>query len=108
MTESPSISGWKKLAVRAFFGGAGFACALALIAGIALWYHDRPERPKPWNTTALKATYDTLEYRVGSSADTSSYPVAFYLVQMPLKWRRDQTIALSTTSPGGSRATRKL
>jgi hypothetical protein len=76
--DSPSISSWKKLAIRAFFGGVGFAVALAMIAGAALWYHDRPERPKPWNATALKATYDTLEFRVGSSKDIDSYPVTFY------------------------------
>jgi hypothetical protein len=38
MAESPSIRGWKKLAIRAFFGGAGFAVAIAIIAVAALWY----------------------------------------------------------------------
>ncbi len=78
MIESPSISGWKKLAIRAFFGGAGFAVAIAMFAGIAVWYHDRPEPPKPWNTTALKATFDTMDISAGHWKDTYSYPVGFY------------------------------
>jgi hypothetical protein len=78
MAESPSITGWKKLAVRAFFGGAGFACTLAVIAGAALWYHNRPERPKPWNNTALKATFDTIGFTTGSTKDPDSYAVSFY------------------------------
>jgi hypothetical protein len=78
MTDSPSISGWKKLAIRAFFAGAGFAIALAVIAGAALWYHNRPEQPKPWNSTALKASFGTMEFTVGSSKDTYSYPADFY------------------------------
>src|SRR5271156_484287 len=78
MAESPLISGWKKLAIRAFFGGAGFAVALAILAGAALWYQNRPEPPKPWNSTALKATYDTMEFTVGSSKDIYSFPTIFY------------------------------
>jgi hypothetical protein len=78
MTDSPSISGWKKLAIRAFFGGIGFAFALAIIAGAAVWYHNRPERPKPWNTTALKATFDTIEITTGGPSLKDSYIVNFY------------------------------
>jgi len=78
MSDSSSISGWKKLAIRAFFGGAGFACALAIIAGTALWYHNRPERPKPWNTTALKATYNGMEFTIASTKDPDSFSVQFY------------------------------
>jgi hypothetical protein len=78
MADSTSISGWKKLAIRAFFGGVGFAIALAIIAGAAVWYHNRPERPKPWNSTALKATFDTMEISAGHWTDIYSYPVAFY------------------------------
>jgi hypothetical protein len=78
MTDSPSISGWKKLAIRAFFAGAGFAITLAVSAGAALWYHNRPERPKPWNNTALKATFDTMDISASHWTDTYSYPVGFY------------------------------
>lgn len=72
------MSGWKKLAIRAFFGGLGFAIGLAVLAGAVLWYLDRPERPKPWNTTALKATYDTLEVTYGGTKDAGSYSTDFY------------------------------
>jgi hypothetical protein len=78
MTDSPSINGWKKLALRAFFGGVGFAFALAIIAGAALWYHNRPECPKPWNSAALKATFDTMEISSGGTLPKDSYGVDFY------------------------------
>ena len=78
MTESSPISGWKKLAVRSFFGGVGIAVALAIISGVLIWYHNRPERPKPWNTGALKAQFDTMEFTVGSSKDVEGYPTFFY------------------------------
>lgn len=82
MTDPPSIVDWKKLAVRAFFGGVGFAIALAIIAGAALWYHNRPERPKPWNSAALKATFDTIEITTAGPSSKDSYIVNFcYHVQ---------------------------
>jgi hypothetical protein len=79
MTDSTSIGAWKKFAIRAFFGGVGFAIALAIFAGAALWYHERPEHPKQWNSTALKATFDTIEFTSGgSSTKDGYYPVDFY------------------------------
>lgn len=78
MAEPRPIASWKKFAIRAFFGGVGFAFALAVLAGAALWYHNRPERPKPWNNTALKATFDTMEIWAGHWKDTLSYSVGFY------------------------------
>jgi hypothetical protein len=78
MTEPPPISGWKRIAIRGFFGGVGIAVALAIILGVFIWYHNLPERPKPWNTRALKAQWDTMEYRVGATRDVQGYPVDFY------------------------------
>jgi hypothetical protein len=78
MSDPPVISGWQKLAIRAFFAGIGFALAIAVITGAALWYHDRPEKPKPWNNSALKARFDTMTFTVGSTKDKYSYPTQFY------------------------------
>jgi hypothetical protein len=50
---------WKRLVTISASSGAGFALALALIAGGVSWYSSRP--PKEWNTTALKATFDRIE-----------------------------------------------
>ncbi len=77
MTESPPIRVWKTIAIRSFFGGAGIAVALAIIVGAFIWYHNRPEHPKPWNTAALKATYDTLGFSLDASKDAEGYPVHF-------------------------------
>jgi hypothetical protein len=56
MSESGSLSTWKKIALRSFFGGVGIAVALAAIAGGWLWYESRPTPPKPWNTHAIVST----------------------------------------------------
>jgi hypothetical protein len=78
MPDSSSLSDCKKFAIRAFFGGLGFAVGLGILVGAGVWYSRRPERPKPWNNTALKATYDTMEFSLGASKDAYSYPVDFY------------------------------
>jgi len=78
MTGSPPISGWKKLAIRSFFGGVGIAVGCAVVLGLFIWYQNRPERPKPWNTHAFNAQWDTLEFTVGASKDVGGYPVDFY------------------------------
>ena len=78
MSDPQPITPWKKFAIRGFFGGVGFALALALLAGAAVWYHNRPERPKPWNNTVLKATFDTMGFTTGGSSPKDAYPVEFY------------------------------
>src|SRR5580693_7888492 len=98
MTDPQPITPWKKVAIRAFFGGVGFAVAFALLAGAALWYHNRPERPKPWNTAALKATYDTIELTIGSSKDLYAYPVIFYY-NIQNNTDRNYPIGTSTITP---------
>jgi hypothetical protein len=55
------LSLWKKIAIRSLFGAVGVAIALAAIVGVAMWWHSRPKLPKPWNTGAIKATYDGMD-----------------------------------------------
>jgi hypothetical protein len=64
--------------VRSLFGGVAFALTLAVIGGVVVWYSGRPRPPQPWNTKALNATYDTMEFTIRSSKDPNSYPVDFY------------------------------
>jgi hypothetical protein len=78
MPEPTPISRWKNLAIRSFFGGTGIAVAFAIIFGMFIWYDNRPERPKPWNTDALKAQWDTMEFSAGGSNDVEGYTVDFY------------------------------
>ena len=72
MTDPVAISLWKRIAIRSFFGGVGVAITLGIITGAAIWYQDRP---KQWNASALKATFDTLEI---TTAQPDGYPVDFY------------------------------
>jgi hypothetical protein len=51
---------WKRVAIVSFFGGVGFAITLAIILGAFLWHETRPTAPKPWNTTAIGASYTNL------------------------------------------------
>jgi hypothetical protein len=66
-TDSPGggtarhIAPWKRLAIVSASAGAGLAVTMALIVGGLLWYSSRPHPPKPWNTSALKATYDYID-----------------------------------------------
>lgn len=68
MTSSPSAEAdsprknapWKRVVIVSVSASAGFALMLALIVGGVLWYNSHPRPPKPWNTSAIKATYDTL------------------------------------------------
>ena len=58
-TNSPTVQSavlWKRLAIRCFFGGAGFALVFAIIVGLVGWYNSRPKPPKPWNTNAIIAS----------------------------------------------------
>lgn len=42
-------------------GAAGVVIALAAVVGVGLWYVARPKPPKPWNTGALKASFDFVD-----------------------------------------------
>jgi hypothetical protein len=71
------------------------AVALVAIAGAAFWYHNRPERPKPWNATALKATYNGLGVTTGSTKDPSSYSLQFYY---DVKNNTDRNYAINSST----------
>lgn len=51
---------WKRLVIISASAGAGFALTLALIVGGLRWYDTRPKPLKPWNTTAIKAAFDSV------------------------------------------------
>ena len=55
------MENWKKILLRAAGFGGGFAIVGAIIIGIVLWWSGRPVKPKPWNKTALKASYSHIE-----------------------------------------------
>jgi hypothetical protein len=77
---------WKILAIRALFGGIGLAIGAAAIIGAVIWYSDRPNPPPSWNSTALKAKFNTMEFTGASSSSPNAYTVAFeYNVQNTTK-----------------------
>lgn len=49
--------GWKRWLIKGAAWGASSALMLAAAAGGLLWYSSRPEPPKPWNKTAIKAAF---------------------------------------------------
>lgn len=51
----------KRVIVSGIAGGVGFAAALAIIFGTIYWYQGKPKPPKPWNKTAIAASYDTVD-----------------------------------------------
>lgn len=69
-----AMATWKRLLLIGVGAGAGFAAFLTLVAGGWLWYRSRPKLPKPWNTTAIKATFDRVRV-VGQNND-----IAFFYV----------------------------
>jgi hypothetical protein len=48
-------SRWKRIALKAILGGAGFAAMLSLIIGVIAWYSSRPQPPQSWNVSAIVA-----------------------------------------------------
>ncbi len=54
------MEGWKKLAIRAAGFGGGFAVIAGSIICVIVWMSHKQEKPKPWNSTAITATYKAL------------------------------------------------
>jgi hypothetical protein len=69
----------RRLVIISVSAGAGFALALAIIAGATLWYSSRPERPKPWNSKAIVATFDYPD--VEGAGGSSKTLVLYYTLE---------------------------
>jgi hypothetical protein len=66
---------WKQLFIKAAGFGVGFALMLVALAGAGLWYSNRPKPPKPWNRTAVTASYQ----HVRSLEETAHYEFWYVL-----------------------------
>lgn len=53
---------WKRLVLISTSAGAGFALVLTLVFALSAWYDSRP---KTWNTSAMKASFD----HIGTNVD---------------------------------------
>lgn len=59
------MENWKRILLRSAGVGGGFALVAAVILGIAIWWSERPVKPKPWDTQAITpAGKNTLEAQV--------------------------------------------
>lgn len=47
----------KRWLIKSFGFGAGFAFVIVALAGISFWYSLRPKVQKPWNRSAITASY---------------------------------------------------
>jgi hypothetical protein len=70
-SKSGGIS-WKRLIVVSASFGAGFAIFISAIVGGVFWYQSRP---RPWNSNALKASFETVE--LTTQPGKSSYIMEF-------------------------------
>ncbi len=52
------MTGWKRVVLTGLSVGAGFAMTVLLVWGGYHWYVARPKPPKPWSTSAIKASFD--------------------------------------------------
>lgn len=68
---------WKKIAIRAFFGGIGLAVGATAIIGAIVWYSNRPTPTPPWNTGALTASFAEMSFTTASAKTPYSFKVQF-------------------------------
>ncbi len=56
------MADWKRSLLVGVAWGVGTAMGLAMLVGGYIWYSSRPSPPvppKPWNSSAIRAEYDT-------------------------------------------------
>jgi hypothetical protein len=70
--ESSRPAPWKQWLLTGLGVGIGFAFTLAAIAGVYLWHASRPQAQKPWNKSAIKASFLQI--------DTETDGVSFHYV----------------------------
>jgi len=87
------MSTWKKIVLVSAGFGAGFALTLTCIAGALAWYRDRP---RAWNTRALEASFDTMEFDTQPSKE--SYIMKFMYDVRNNTGRNYQLIPLNLTT----------
>ena len=80
-----TVAGWKRLLFVGAGAGAGFALILALSIGAVLQYEFWRKPAKPWNTTAIRATFDSLGEAeiaegVGKTGEPKNKTLVFWFV----------------------------
>src|SRR5207253_1186331 len=51
---------WKTILLRSIGIGVAFALTVCTIIGLWMWYSSKPKPEKPWDGTAVKATWTDL------------------------------------------------
>ncbi len=73
--QDSKMETWKKIFLRAAGFGAGAIVAAAVVIGVFVWWSKRPEKPKPWNTSAITASFDSID----TEGDTNTLIFVFTL-----------------------------
>lgn len=73
MTVPTIFRDWRRILVLGGVTGAGFALALLLTSPIIDWYRSRP---RPWNTTAIRASFVSID-----TEGVSDTLVFYYVVE---------------------------
>ncbi|SRR5216684_8530503 len=81
---------WKRLFIKAAGFGAGLAVVVCLVVGSWKWYSSRPKSPKPWNQSAVVATFSDL------TTDRDGDLVFYYFVENRSKF--DYQTSYETTA----------
>jgi len=69
------MKSWKKFLLIGAGFGAGFAVLAGILVGGVIWYDSRPQKPKPWNATAILATFEYPDTESGPEAKNGFRPV---------------------------------
>jgi hypothetical protein len=59
---------WKRIVLRAAGFGAGFAVAVGIVVGVALWWSTRPVKAKPMNSHSIVGSYSGMGMQVRGDA----------------------------------------
>ena len=66
---------WKRILLRAAGFGGGFAITAAVVIGLLIWCSGRPKKPKPWNKTAVTASFEPVD----TEGEQNTFSVAYTL-----------------------------
>jgi hypothetical protein len=58
---------WKRIFIRSAGIGSGFALTILIVIAFWSYYTSLPKTPKPWNNTAIKASFSELSMNAGES-----------------------------------------
>src|SRR5207237_7066279 len=78
MNEAPTISNrWRRWFAIGFGFGAGAVVAVFLTTASVIWYSNRPVAARPWNKTAITASFADFFLTIQSERTTFTFLYIF-------------------------------